>query len=273
MAITDYIFSAPAYNNTVNNALYDLSKHLSIPTSTITGSIVTSQYSTAAAINSWGNIQQTHSLSSTMAAQIQKQIDDAIKSAMLGPTTISGSATNQAVVDPVLAEYPITNSVYHIVIHPEYIRNLIGVAAMPNSVKEQLDEVLEKTFKPAARMVLATKLRQARYHKDNIASYNDAPTWIMDGNTYDPWFRNITQLKSSRYKLVAQSAMEVKVMSNCVEKLFVWVYESTIDGNPVRLFIYDLLKIEYTNKKRTQKHCEKIAPYELYTEKEYDLVV
>jgi hypothetical protein len=93
------------------------------------------------------------------------------------------------------------------------------------------------------------------------------------GNTYDPWFRDITSIGKSKYIEKSAKNYCIKSASDHSEVLYTWQYHSTIEKNPIVIVLYKIMKLQYVNTVKMRKHLDAIHPYKSYKSYDYDLKI
>lgn len=99
------------------------------------------------------------------------------------------------------------------------------------------------------------------------------------GNTYDPWWRSISEHRSNHYTKIpsletgfdCDREFQVTVQSNSEEVLIFWGFNSSIDKTPIYLFLYTFAKFAYVDRLNRESHLNAIHPYFCSTLANYDL--
>ena len=171
----------------------------------------------------------------------------------------------------ILQKYPITNDDYTLVATCQDIdQNIIPtvnsslgseVAREMNNefLRKSMGEFYEKVF-DGSPFVFMAQLRAARFHV-SLDPRGVKPSKLIDGNTYDPWYRNITKYKEEKYKLHLHRIFNIADRSASITSLFIWVYDSSIDGVPIRLLIYDAFNVGPIDNKWTTGYLKTIEPH------------
>lgn len=174
----------------------------------------------------------------------------------------------------VLVRYPITNSAFTHLHNMESVKKALvsGITASLTHLTEEMKH-LDKVLFDGTEIVLGAELKQARFHKDipGWTLRQDRPSWLEDGNTYDPWFRNISQHKAARYIPLHSPMLSVGVRPNQTNYIAVWTYGCTVGGIKVKLLLHEFIEVIYTNKQRRTKYLDSISPYSVKVDSKYDL--
>ncbi len=188
----------------------------------------------------------------------------------------------RSVLDPYPADptplttdkYPITHDAYKLINRGPttvrtFLKNAIGITSCDKEIEELAAKVQEGN-----KEVYAAVLRRARIHLSQIPTDQQKQLHeeVEDGHVYDPWFRCISKLGVGKYKIVtADTIDDIRTLYNTRESLFYCVLDTTIDGTPVRIFLYDILTISYVNKRKVEKYLQTLSPFEQLVEPNYEL--
>jgi hypothetical protein len=207
----------------------------------------------------------------------------------------TSSKTNvpwQMVLPSVLTEYPITNKVWWKFEHGSIIRD-------DRLEYEHIKVPALYRYISAARLLNAecffAKLEDTRPKRnEQVTLMKNIPVDIEDtkeslktscmtvqmGHTYDPWYRSITEHRSSHYKSTRFSevgfdmnaAIQMNVGSNHEDVILFWGFESTINKTPIYLILYTFATFAYTDRRQKENHMQIIHPYNCSTTEKYDLM-
>lgn len=166
----------------------------------------------------------------------------------------------------VLDKYPITNKVYTKILyydnHPNY------------NVNEYMKLWRDVWDKNRVEVFIA-QLSSARYHKENYISKPveaiNLPSYLQDGDVYDPWYRNITQFQGGRYTHGDHKICDESFHPNCTEQSVIYQYNTTIDKVPVKILLYQNFISDFLNKKKIENHYKVIDPFSKKVGNIYDL--
>ena len=166
----------------------------------------------------------------------------------------------------VLDKYPITNKVHTKIFyydnHPNY------------NVKQYMNLWRDVWDKNRVEVFMA-QLSSARSHKENYISKPveaiDLPSYLQDGDVYDPWYRNITQLKGGRYTHGDHKIYNESFAPNGIEQSVIYQYNTTIDKVPVKILLYQNFISGFLNKKIIENHYKVINPFNKKIGTNYDL--
>jgi hypothetical protein len=167
------------------------------------------------------------------------------------------------------AEPSITNKFR--ITHPSYdtvtdISGLVYKLSKRDGWPMNLVEALKKD----ELEVFAGCLGEARYHEGNApvkAEFED----VIDGHVYDPWYRDISSVGPMHFKQEFHSKYQIGVNDRWNTELLCWVFRTTLEKVPVRLFIHATVDIAHVNRVRVNKHIESLSPYHVYTGTDYNL--
>ena len=160
----------------------------------------------------------------------------------------------------VLDKYPITNKAYTKILyyntHSNYNLNIYITLW-----RDKWDEDKVEVF--------LAKLSSARYHKENHA--DNLMLSLKDGDVYDPWYRNITELKSEKYAHGSHKVFDETFHASGTEQSVIWQYDTTIDKVPVKILLYQNFICNFLNKKKRENHYKSINPFSKKIGTNYDL--
>jgi hypothetical protein len=162
----------------------------------------------------------------------------------------------------VLDKYPITNKAYTKILYYDTYSNynLNKYITLWRDVWDK-DKV----------EVFSAELSSARYHKENHA---DKFTFnLKDGDVYDPWYRNITELKSEKYTHGNHKICDESFAPNGIEQSVIYQFDTTIDKVSVKILLYQNFLCGFFNKKKIENHYKSINPFSKKIGTNYDLVV
>lgn len=123
--------------------------------------------------------------------------------------------------------------------------------------------------------LFVARLKYARCHDDSACpdKNGDDDGLLKNGHTYDPWYRDISNFNKVRYELLLCNGYATATEANHNNRLMLWLYGTTVAGTKINVLLYEPIAMSYVNKRRTKKHLDAIAPYSVYTETEYNLLV
>lgn len=174
----------------------------------------------------------------------------------------------------VLTEYPITNHAWW---------KFETKANMPddNLVKtvmssSLLNQCIDSIIYDRQQETFFAKLEDTRPKEQSVTDYGLV---LNLGNTYDPWYRNITAHRSTHYKNIfidnygsGPVDIQCSVGANFENIILLWAYTSTIKKQPITLVLYTFVQFAYVNKRKRQDRIKFIEPYMASDAKNYDLL-
>lgn len=162
----------------------------------------------------------------------------------------------------VLDKYPITNKAYTKILYYNTYSNY--------NLNKYIKSWRDEWDKDKVEVFLA-ELSSARYHKENHV--DKFTLSLKDGDVYDPWYRNITELKDNKYTHGNHKICDETFHANGTEQSVIWQFDTTIDKVPVKIILYQNFLCGFFNKKKTENHYKSINPFSKKIGTNYDLVV
>ncbi len=225
-------------------------------------------------------------IQASLFKKIRREIEESIANAMTVPQSILQGSTNTnmnsalygnptapikptAPVTQIQSVYPITNIAFTQMYDVEKLLAVLNITIAYPHLEREIRELAETALGGGTEVFVA-KLRRARHHKDAPVTV-DLPEWVVDGHTYDPWYRDISE-SSARYATLAERSYAAQVGANHTKHIMVWLFETTIEGIKIRVLIHDLLDMGYTNTVRSNRYEKAIHPFAVKTDTEYNLV-
>ena len=157
----------------------------------------------------------------------------------------------------VLDKYPITNKAYTKI---HYFDNTTNY-----NVNGYINSRRDIWYKDKVEVFLA-ELSNARYHKENYISKPvaamDLPSYLKDGDVYDPWYRNITEFKGEKYTHGEQHKLNESFLNAIgTQQCLIYQLNTTIDKVPVKILLYQNILCGFLNKKKIENHYNSIYPF------------
>lgn len=152
-------------------------------------------------------------------------------------------------ISHVVDEYPITNHSWW-----EY-----GIGL---TLKDQLLHDIIKSDATVSRYLNEIKLMDADIffaRLDNARLIRDN-TKATAGNTYDPWWRNISYHRHNHYKAISLDK-ELSFHLGDNKHIAIWGFHSSINKRPINLFLYHFFDIDNMDIQAKRDYLDSIHPY------------
>ncbi len=167
----------------------------------------------------------------------------------LQPMAVYNQPHSPSKISYVVDEYPITNHSWW----------SYGISFM---MKDQLlhdtinsDTTVGRYMKEISLMeadIFFARLDNARLVRDN--------TKAIAGNTYDPWWRNISYHKNNHYKATTiDTVISFHLGDN--KHLAIWGFYSSINKRPINLFLYHFFDIDNSEILEKRYYLDAVHPY------------
>lgn len=243
---------------------------------------ISTMYNTPNYTISGGSGIDTTTINSALKDYLKIYMDDYMNQQMkniLNPPPIpmhTSSNTTAPAQTALLTKYPITNNAYTLVTNYSHF---------PDEIIELHDNHAPinrfiGTIPFSNQFVFIARLENTRFKKEDISEKMNK-LGIHEGNTCDPWFRNIS---SCREKFIIRSLepedrewvgyreFQTKVLSNSEEILSFWTLRTSIEKKPIYLILYTIMKLGYIPKIKRQSHIDLISPYNCNIAPNYDFI-
>lgn len=201
--------------------------------------------------------------------KMKKKIED-----LMGvPNHLMNTSTAEPIAEVAIVDktYPITNPAYVRIDTPSEFTYILGDVCniQKNNAEDLIAELLNTE---AERNIYVSRLKDARYHV-HVPEKRTLPDWLIEGNVYDPWYRDITSNGVNHFKILRYepATFQIKVEANSSTDLVIWTYSSTVNKLPISLVIYDIIKKAYTSKKKVNAFMKSISPLSNRISTNYDL--
>jgi hypothetical protein len=171
----------------------------------------------------------------------------------------------------ILKKYPATNKKYMLVMKSlDGLAYVLGIKSLDTHLYKEMDTLLPKINRD---ILFVGKLREVRIHTQSPElDLSETPDYALDGHVYDPWFRDISSLGAGKYDKIYHGKIAAHVGNSFTKHLVLWLYDTTLDGTPVSILIYDYVDVYYANNVKTGRFYTTIDPYSVKTDMDYRLL-
>ena len=167
----------------------------------------------------------------------------------LQPVAVYNQPHSPSKISHVVDEYPITNHSWWsygigLVLKDQL---LLGTILSDATFGKYMNEI-----RLMDADIFFARLDNARMIRDN--------TKAIAGNTYDPWWRNISLHKHNHYKQIGPDK-EISFHLGNNNQLAVWGFHSSINKRPINLFLYHFFDMDNSEVVVKRNHLDAIHPY------------
>ncbi len=150
-----------------------------------------------------------------------------------------------------IKKYPITNSIW--------------VRGDPRSGNEIPAEVHKSSNQCKADIDERERTGRAMYYVQ-LRDLRDA-----SGNCFDPWMRNMCKHPQKFLKGISPYRADLLVHANSMEQLFVWIFDTTIDGEILSLVVWEVCRIAYARESVKNVFIELLNPLRVSPNPQYEM--